>query len=517
MWKPLRDKSFRLKYTSHYGYNVDHFNFLNDYKEDWNDYVAFVNESLVEKYSSRSRKFDSISLSKLNLKNFTYRTTDEDYIRANFKSMIPFNLESDSTTTTVDLLPEIPVHLQEYTKRNAFAIAVGGHVTSIQWLPQNGDSTSSYFAVSLVNSINGVKANDPNFSIFNKSKPQGINSAIQIWKYDFDKNELKVQSMLITNKFGVCSNLKWAPLQAEGTTLGVLTGLFTDGNVYLFKIEESLPQYSIITEPSFAYSLHEGTVRFNITSFDFIGSEKLVVGSNDGSIAEFMLPFHCNDNDLNIPNFKIGICWSAILSLMCIQDPAGKHLCIIHTGSHRGITFVYENPLQDMYPTTVKLNTQPNFNYPLQNFIITSQAEQSQIAFPRTSHCTFSSLARSDAYYTICKVSEVLGHPFLITGATNGDICIMNYFKKFWGTNANTSKVTPLRIWKVFVESDKRITLLADVQIQDQEAVVLPTSMRTELNITAAAWNESRVGSSAYAAGTAVGILLLERLDPEYL
>ena len=60
MWKPQKDKTFRLKYTSQYGYNVDHFNFLNDYKEDWNDYVAYVNESLVEKYSSRSRKFDSI-------------------------------------------------------------------------------------------------------------------------------------------------------------------------------------------------------------------------------------------------------------------------------------------------------------------------------------------------------------------------------------------------------------------------------------------------------------------------
>ena len=219
--------------------------------------------------------------------------------------------------------------------------------------------------------------------------------------------------MLITSEFGACSNLKWVPIQSNGTILGVLTGLFTDGNVYLFKIEESLPPYSIITEPSLAYKLHEGSTKINITSFDFIGSEKLVVGSNDGSIAEFMLPFRYNGNDIDIPNFKMGICWSAILSLMCIQNPTGKYLCIAHTGAHRSITFVYDNPLQDMYPTTVKLNTQPSFNYPLQNFVITNQAEQSQIAFPRTSHCTFISLARSDAYYTICKVSKFSAIHFL--------------------------------------------------------------------------------------------------------
>lgn len=517
MWKPQKDKTFRLKYTSQYGYNVDHFNFLNDYKEDWNDYVAYVNESLVEKYSSRSRKFDSIPLNKLNLDDTKYDSTDEDYVRENFKYTNPIALKSNSSTTKVDLVPETPVHLQEHTKRNAFAIAVGGQITCIQWLPQNGNSTSSYFAVSLVNSVNGIKANDPNFSIFNKSKTRDMKSAIQIWKYDFDKNELKLQNMLITSEFGACSNLKWAPIQSNGTILGVLTGLFTDGNVYLFKIEESLPPYSIITEPSLAYKLHEGSTKINITSFDFIGSEKLVVGSNDGSIAEFMLPFRYNGNDIDIPNFKMGICWSAILSLMCIQNPTGKYLCIAHTGAHRSITFVYDNPLQDMYPTTVKLNTQPSFNYPLQNFVITNQAEQSQIAFPRTSHCTFISLARSDAYYTICKVSEILGHPFLITGATNGDICIMNYFKKFLGINSSLSKVTPLRIWKVLAEPDEPITLLVDVQIQDQDAVVLPTSMKTELNITAAAWNENRVGSSTYAVGTALGILLLERLDPKYL
>ena len=61
--------------------------------------------------------------------------------------------------------------------------------------------------------------------------------------------------MLITSEFGACSNLKWVPIQSNGTILGVLTGLFTDGNVYLFKIEESLPPYSIITEPSLAYKL----------------------------------------------------------------------------------------------------------------------------------------------------------------------------------------------------------------------------------------------------------------------
>lgn len=90
-------------------------------------------------------------------------------------------------------------------------------------------------------------------------------------------------------------------------------------------------------------------------------------------------------------------------------------------------------------------------------------------------------------------------------------------FQKFLGINSSLSKVTPLRIWKVLAEPDEPITLLADVQIQDQDAVVLPTSMKTELNITAAAWNENRVGSSTYAVGTALGILLLERLDPKYL
>lgn len=75
----------------------------------------------------------------------------------------------------------------------------------------------------------------------------------------------------------------------------------------------------------------------------------------------------------------------------------------------------------------------------------------------------------------------------------------------------------PIRLWKFDARSEGKLVLISDVFIESQESPIPAEATRLEGCVTSLAWNENVVGSSAFAAGIAGGVLLIERLDPKYL
>lgn len=517
MWKPTKETSFKSKILSFYGNNLETFNFLMKSRDNWIDRVLTVSEHIMKKQADQAKKFPLISNDQLNLQDLTLEPETDEYMKEIFKQDIVLKVEGNNTSADVTLSSGKPIELKSHTNRNALAVATGGQITSMQWLPREGESEVSYLAVSLFNSPDGACALDPELSMFNKSKNRTKSSAIQIWKYDFAKNELVLENVLVVSALGVGNFLKWAPINTEEGVLGVLMGVFTDGCVHAFKITDSLPKYSTVKQSSLEYSIKDGKRETKITTFDFVGSEKMLLATSDGSIAEYMLPFNYNGTDLNIPNFKTVVSWSAIQYLLCTDDHSGNKLCLVYTAAHRCMSFVYNNSLQDVYAMIPRSHIQPSYNFPMQNLVIANHPDQSQLSSPRINHYTGSSVARTDFYFTTCKVSEVLGHPFLLSGGANGEITIHNYLRKFLSSKTTAAKAMPIRLWKFDARSEGKLVLISDVFIESQESPIPAEATRLEGCVTSLAWNENVVGSSAFAAGIAGGVLLIERLDPKYL
>ena len=128
-----------------------------------------------------------ISNDQLNLQDLTLEPETDEYMKEIFKQDIVLKVEGNNTSADVTLSSGKPIELKSHTNRNALAVATGGQITSMQWLPREGESEVSYLAVSLFNSPDGACALDPELSMFNKSKNRTKSSAIQIWKYDFAK------------------------------------------------------------------------------------------------------------------------------------------------------------------------------------------------------------------------------------------------------------------------------------------------------------------------------------------
>lgn len=517
MWKPTKESSLKSKMLTSYGNNLHTYNVLMKSRDNWIGRVATINEEIMKTQVDQARKFPVIPNDQLNLEDMILDTVTEEYIKQGFNQVSTLEVIGNNSATDVNLTTGTPIHLKEYTNRNAFAIPTGGQITSAQWLPREGESQFSYLAVSIFNGPDGATAVDPALSMFSKPSNQTKSSAIQIWKHDFENNKLTLEHILILNKFGIGQSLKWAPINTDEGVLGVLMGVFTDGSVHAFKITSSLPKYSIVSQSSLTYSVKDGNKGIKITAFDFIDSQKILVATTDGAIAEYMLPFNNDNDELNIPNFKTIVCWGAIQYLLCTNDHSGNKLCLVYTAAHRCLSFVYNNSLQDIYAVITRSHIQPSYNYVLQNLVIANHPDQSQLSTPRIHHHTGSVLVRTDFYFTSCRVSEVLGHPFLLSGGANGEVTIHNYVRKFLTSKAVSAKAMPVKLWKFTAGPEGKLSLISDIHIQPHESPVPPGATRLEGCVTTLAWNENIIGSSAFAAGIAGGILLIERLDPRYL
>ena len=511
--------NFKGKVLLSYGNNEQFYDLIKQYRAHWAEKLFVMDESLAKKFKYASRKNEYVPAQELKINDIKVKELDSEFVRFRFNSRCPINLTLGKTSHEIDLDIK-PTQLKDVINRNVFAANVGGFITSMQWLPDSLDKEDgvSYLALGVISGEKGlseVNAINPELNVFNNVPQKSIQSSLQIWKYDALSNQLELKSTLVTSDFGAVADIQWAPMNTDGDVIGVLGCVFKNGEIHLLKIGHSLPEFGVVLEPSCRLrSDRKGSS--NLTCFSFVGADKILSGTADGYIMEFDLPLR-QEGDFSQPNYKTFVSDGPISSIVSVPVTTGEHITIINGQAYRGIAFSSLNPLVDIFsPLSEKSTIKPTYNYILQDVLLAHNPENSNIYSLRSLQDGSSAMLRLDSHITTFRLSETLGHPFMLTGTDAGDIILMNYTRKFFSSRAGNKVMAPLKIWKFTLDDINSISISADYEKMEVESPIQASYMPWQTMISALAWNENVVGSSVYAAGTATGILLVERLDPKF-
>lgn len=512
--------NFRGKVLLNYGNNEQFYDVAREYKAHWGEKLFVVDESLAKLFKHASRKNQYIPAQDLKIKDVIVKEVDAEYVKFRFNSSLltRFMLGKASHAAT---LGQNPTQLKEFTNRNVFAAKVGGFITSMQWLLDSLDKEDgiSYLAIGVISGEEGlseVNAINPELNVFNNVPHKSIQSSLQIWKYSAPSNELELEHTLVTSSFGAVTDVQWVPVYTDQQVLGVLGCVFKNGEIHLLKIKNDLPMFCVVQEPSHKYQSNRNGSS-NLTCFSFVGADRLLSGTADGYVMEFELPLR-QEGDLSIPNFKTFLSDGPISSIVSVPISTGEYMNIVNGQAYRGMAYSTQGPLVNTFcPLSEKSTIKPTYNYILQDVLLAHNTENSNVLCLRSLQDTSSTMLRLNSHMTTSKLSEVIGHPFMLTGTDAGDIILMNYTRKFFSSKGGNKVLVPLKLWKFTLDkTNSTVEISADYERMDIESAIQASYMPSETMISALAWNENIIGSSVYAAGTASGILLVERLDPNF-
>lgn len=511
-----RDLSFVGRFPHNFGFDDRYFHYLLEQKDLWGDKLFYVDESQFSQWAHQGKHrvrevpavsaFPDMQLEPLLAEQFQklFGTKEID---------ITFVKGSNSAHHAMAHGDTVPLHA--LTDRTALAVNAGGTITSMKWLPYAKTATLAVLVIGGTQSLAELVAN-PALSVFPKKKVDSlVKSAIQLWKYDTASNKLTLSQVLDTTAFGCTSDLQWLPLRPSEDTLGVLSGAFTDGKLHFFKITDTA-SYTTVVRPSWTISVRDersGNDIVPITAFDFLAGPKVVVGTLDGAIAEFVLPLH-NHADLDTPSFVEYVCDSCITSL-CVADVMKSQVILVNTATTQGFAIIYEQIRQGRVENNYTISTlSPTFHRGYRIFIYPDSAESIGYSFVRHPQQKHSLLLKTELI-TAFHTSEYLNHPFAVVGNACGDVYVLNVGRKIFGVpKAHNKLLVPLKLWSLRAEGNK-LTLVADYvpSVPDKNDVMY-TFTPPEIAVSATAWNETFDGSSLYAFGTYSGLLVVERMDP---
>lgn len=509
-----KDLTFKARIRHMRGCDEAFYRSMIDYKNTWEKSMFFSPESLVQD-QIRAGKMKTREYPVVNGAKYPDITTEplNDVSRL-FKSSIDFELGDSDHFSSVNLGYSKSSSLQD-VNRKGYIVNAGGTVTSAKWLPQPLDAYDEeylYLAVSTIHSEDGLSLliNNPELSQFTKTPLKKVHSAVLIYAYHLLSDLLKLVAVYDLSALGATSNLSWVPIHTT-ESLGVLAGTFTDGSLHLFKIPvpSAKPTYSRIISPSMTYTLPDSS----LTAYDFLTSDKLLVGAVDGNIAEYLLP-HAEEYDPR-PSYVTKITDSSISIVFCVQVDDSHILVSITSTGPDAIIYECLNPLQNRVVPQGRAAFKPTYNLSLDLILYAGTSDSMTYNFFRNPHETGNYLLRLDAFLTAMKLSERLGHPVCLTGTAGGAVISVNYARKFLNGSKTTNKVvTPLQIWNLEVFKGK-LRVSADYTVIPVEFSQQHPVSPHEVMITDLSWNDNVSGSSVYAAGTASGLLIVERLDEE--
>lgn len=544
----IRDITFKARFRYNYGFDESFYNFSLRYKDIWQDKLFYVDEKLVaeEEESTRplSKAIKEVKSSQLRLQDIDGTKFSPSDIRKYFEINASLVVKAHKAGQTSDIALQFgsTSNTSEFLKRNTMLANVGGHISCIRWLPSSRKAETGediqYLAVSVINS-SSENSNNPSLSIFNKqtkSDSKDLNLAIEIWQYNTRTQSLLLYKFIVTSAFGAASEIAWAPISVdEEQTVGILVGAFTDGRIHVLKILSNSTQeaeYLKLSSPSLSYEQtkrrQNGTQHVNdyvpATCFDFLGDDKLVVGHVDGSIAEYVFPHYSStegemESEPTIPSYVKYLSDSAITTLTVAQPSPGHYFLLVNTSGSQSLVLDYNNTQQgrvDLFPINTLLK--PIYNGCLKILLVCDGWENLSYTFLRHPHEKPSSTLKLDGIISSFHLSEYNAHPLVLSGTTYGEIHILNIARKILnGSKATNKLLVPLRLWKLEIDTnDNTLLLNGDLNVDKTDKTTQMSVSPPEMIISALGWNESPRGSSVYTAGTLSGLMILERLDPNY-
>lgn len=527
-----RDLSFVGRFHHNFGFEDDLFEFLLDQKDLWGDKLFYLNEKQFSRWTEQGkqkvREVPIVSEAEIRFPSLAGNSMLDVEFTKSFGKTCPIHINFSKEGKSVESMIEKGdcVSIKSAIDRNGLALNVGGFITAMKWLPYG---SSPYLAVSVINSDDGLALtiSNPSLSIFPKKEiGKDVKSCIQFWRYNPDAKTLKLASVIYTSTFGVTAELTWLPIRVTGGVLGVLCGAFSDGRLHFFKIEENQGEttsYLDVKKPSWTISVTDERgsspeAILPITAHDFLEDNKIVVGTIDGAIAEFVLPTSGNDgeDELHIPSFVEYVADSCINSIT-LAGVNGSHVILINTATTQAFSLQYEQLRQGRVESSYTVSfLKPLYHRSYRIFVYPDSAESIGYSFVRHPHQKQSLLLRTELISTF-HISEYLNHPFAIVGNSLGDVYVINIGRKIFGVpKAHNKLVVPLKLWSLTLLPDgKTYDLCGDyVPTSAEKSDIMYTFSPPEVVISASAWNENFDGSSTYAFGTYTGLLVLERLDP---
>lgn len=520
--KPLKDMFIDKKFPLLYGQDQGLYDTFMDYGSNWYNVLYVLDESKLKQsvadYSHHVKPIEYV-----NPADFKIETADTNISNRN-TDMEPIHLvvEKGPNRIPVDLHPADALPLYPHLKRNAFAINVGGYVTSSQWLPSESDS-QLFLALSAIKSTpEGLSKviNHRDISMFNsKTGLQEVETFIQVWKFDLKVNILSLHEHIDTTAIGAGSNLSWLPTKDE-SSLGFLAGCFTDGRLHILKMSQT-PNTVSKYESSLTYELKpDDNEIIPITSYVFKGSTTVIAGGLDGSIAEFILPNYGASTDkdpeydITIPSFVLNVSESPIIGITISNPSPDIFYLFVQTADTEHLIIQYlDQKIRASRSGTSSL-TESRYHHQLRVFIGLESADSIIVLPVKSPQEKVSSIVRSDSI-TGFAISEYIGHPFILFGNSIGELSMVNFSRKLLLKKRVTAKqlLYVLRLWKLSLEDT--LVLNGDFGDLPSEKPTIKSSFSPpELSFSSMSWSESLEGSSLYAAASLSGLLLVERLDP---
>ncbi|CAH2352400.1 hypothetical protein CLIB1423_06S05600 [[Candida] railenensis] len=519
-----RDYSFKQRFTLNYGFNESFYQHCLKYKRSWEDKLFYVDEEqLRNDYNT-----DVNLVKKLAPGDFSHFPTasvqsiDKKTLLSKFNAVdLTFTTDFQAASSlTFGQSVDLPIE-----NRNGAFLNVGGHITSMKWLPTDPtlggkDVENQYLATSIIQSDNSKGINDAQLGLFSTSTNGKIAGGVQIWKYNVKSKEFSLYKFYLTSEtFGIASDLSWVPYYRTDNVLGVLSATFSDGKLHLIKIDtnstkDRVPDLGLLSKPSVSYSLPEE----KITCYDFLGYDKIIVGTSNGSIGEFILP--TIDSTFQTPSYIQSVTEAPITSISVAKrelSPSSNSYTIL-VNSAGAQCFAVEYPdFQHGRVESWATNSliKPIYNQNLKLFVSDDSQDSLTYSFVRHPHEKSTFIMKVDGTITSFHQSEILNHPLNLNGNSLGEVHIINIARKILNGSKATNKVLqPLRLWKLSKEEGKpEIHVNGDLLTSAPDKVTKLSIAPPEITISALAWNENLDASSVYSAASVSGLLIVERLD----
>ncbi|SGZ50549.1 CIC11C00000000852 [Sungouiella intermedia] len=522
-----RDLSFVGRFHHNFGFENGLFEYLLTQKDLWGDKLFYFKESDFERWANAGQqKVREISICDVE-SNFPdiegEQLLELDFL-ADFGLIKPINLKvaKNGASSEQELAPGDQILLRNTIGRNGIALNVGGAVTAMKWLPYGN---SPILAVAVINNREGLPAmiSDPYLGVYPHEKLDGkTKSALQIWKFHAGSMVMELFQVYETSAFGATATINWVPLKLQNEEVfGVLAASFSDGKLHMFKVKNHVSEsavYTKVSQPSWTISMKDERVGNSgqilpITCYDFVDDKRVLVGTLDGAIAEYVLP-NTSTEELKEPSFLEYVADSCITSVS-IGESNNSKIVLVNTASTQAFALQYENIRQSRVDTNYTISPlMPLYHRGFRIFVYPDSAESIGYTFVRHPHQKHSLLLKSEMVSSF-HVSEYLNHPLAIVSSILGDVYVLNIGRKIFGVpKAHNKLVVPLKLWSLSI-IDNQLTLCGDyVEVKMDRTDIKWSFTPPEVVVSASAWNETFEGSSTYTFGTYTGLLVLERLDP---
>lgn len=532
--KAIKDLSLKSRFLPSYGSNETLYQESLEYISYWQDKLFVIDEkSFTAEVENETLKTVEIATVQDDLfPEMSTKPVNGDVLKKKLGLNGSLEVDIHGTTTTFKIGKSVDLKSIE---RNANTLYTGGIVTSLSWLPRTVNG-KQYLAVTVINGDSGdIKSviDSEQLSIFytvSLAKPgtKMLKTAMQIWELDLATNNWSLYKLLDTSSLGACSNITWAPVNFD-TVLGVLGGSFKDGKLHFFKIKPCKgkgPEYLEVIDLSISYGLSNPrteTEILAITSYDYLLTDRVIVGFTDGSISEFILPgykhsssmdsFEC---DYTVPSFVFNLAETPISSITVGNPIPNKYVVQVNTHGTQNFIFDYDS-YKSQWLDSFGSSLRPLYHDQLKIFICLDSYDVAAYAFVRHPHERQSLFLKVDGIITSYGASKYLNHPMVLVAGSYGELFVVNVARKILSPSKTASKtLVPLRLWKLCYNLEGHKGLSFDFLIEPVPAdkTNKVTVSPEQVCISCLGWNETINGSSLYAAGTHSGLLVIESLDP---